>query len=61
MPADEGGYDPMRQFVELAGDVRNPYPMFAGIREDSPVMEVQLGPDAPKSLRNGGGSRARTW
>ena len=28
----EAGYDPMRQFSELAGDVRDPYPMFAGIR-----------------------------
>ena len=36
----------MRQFVELAGDVRDPYPMFADIRAGSPVMEVQLGPDA---------------
>ena len=25
-------YDPMRQFAELAGDVRDPYPMLAGIR-----------------------------
>jgi len=50
-------YDPMRQFAELAGDVRDPYPMFAGIRADSPVLHVHLGtgsgaryehdPDAP--------------
>jgi cytochrome P450 len=37
------GYDPMRQFSELAGDVRDPYPMFAGIRADSPVLHVHLG------------------
>jgi cytochrome P450 len=36
-------YDPMRQFAELAGDVRDPYPMFAGIRADTPVMEVHFG------------------
>jgi len=37
-------YDPMRQFAELAGDVRDPYPMLAGIRADSPVLHVHLGP-----------------
>ena len=37
-------YDPIRQFAELAGDVRDPYPMFAGIRADTPVMEVHFGP-----------------
>jgi len=40
----EARYDPMRQFAELAGDVRDPYPMFAGIRESSPVMEVHYAP-----------------
>jgi len=39
-------YDPMRQFAELAGDVRDPYPMFDGIRADTPVLEVHLGPRA---------------
>ncbi len=34
----------MRQFAELAGDVRDPYPMFAGIRETTPVTEVHYGP-----------------
>ena len=33
----------MRQFTELAGDVRDPYPMMAGIRAGSPVLEVTLG------------------
>jgi len=33
----------MRQFAELAGDVRDPYPMFAGIRESTPVMEIHYG------------------
>jgi cytochrome P450 len=33
----------MRQFAELAGDVRDPYPMMAGIRADTPVMEVHYG------------------
>ena len=33
----------MRQFAELAGDVRDPYPMLAGIRTDSPVLHVELG------------------
>lgn len=41
----EDGYDPMRQVAELAGDVRDPYPMFADIRADSPVMEVHFGPE----------------
>jgi len=36
----------MRQFVELAGDVRDPYPMFAGIREQTPVLHVELGAGA---------------
>jgi len=47
----EAGYDPMRQFSELAGDVRDPYPMFAGIRADTPVLHVHLGPGS------GGGSQ----
>ena len=33
----------MRQFAELAGDVRDPYPMFAGIRADTPVLQVHIG------------------
>jgi cytochrome P450 len=41
--APEAGYDPMRQFAELAGDVRDPYPMFAGIRADNPVMRIEYG------------------
>lgn len=40
----EAAYDPMRQFAELAGDVRDPYPMLAGIRADSPVLQVHFGP-----------------
>ncbi len=34
----------MRQFAELAGDVRDPYPMLAGIRADTPVMQIHFGP-----------------
>jgi len=45
-------YDPMQQFAELAGDVRDPYPMLAGIRADSPVLHVDFGPGS------GGGSRS---
>ena len=41
--SSEASYDPMRQFAELAGDVRDPYPMLAGIRADTPVMEVHFG------------------
>jgi cytochrome P450 len=33
----------MRQFAELAGDVRDPYPMFAGIRAETPVLHVEVG------------------
>jgi cytochrome P450 len=39
---EDAAYDPMAQFAELAGDVRDPYPMMAGIRADSPVLEVYL-------------------
>jgi len=39
----EASYEPMAQFAELAGDVRDPYPMFAGIRAETPVMHVELG------------------
>jgi cytochrome P450 len=44
-------YDPMRQFAELAGDVRDPYPMLAGIRADTPVLQVHFG--------TGSGGRSR--
>jgi cytochrome P450 len=47
----EASYDPMWQFAELAGDVRDPYPMFAGIRADHPVLQVHLDP------RSGGRSQ----
>ena len=40
--SSEASYDPMAQFAELAGDVRDPYPMFAGIRAETPVMHVEL-------------------
>jgi cytochrome P450 len=35
-------YDPMRQFAELAGDVRDPYPMLADLRASTPVLQVSL-------------------
>jgi cytochrome P450 len=38
----EAGYDPMRQFAELAGDVRDPYPMLAGMRAAGPVTRINL-------------------
>ena len=41
--ADAADYDPMRQFAELAGDVRDPYPMFEGIRAETPVLHIELG------------------
>jgi cytochrome P450 len=44
-------YDPMRQFAELAGDVRDPYPMLAGIRADTPVLEVHFGPGSDRRPR----------
>ena len=47
----EASYDPMRQFAELAGDVRDPYPMLAGIREDSPVLRVDFGPRSGRRSR----------
>jgi cytochrome P450 len=36
----EAGYAPMQQFAGPAGDVRDPYPMFAELRATCPVMEV---------------------
>ena len=47
----EAGYDPMRQFAELAGDVRDPYPMLAGIRADRPVLRVDFGPRSGRESR----------
>jgi len=47
----EASYDPMRQFAELARDVRDPYPMLAGIREDSPVLRVDFGPRSGRRSR----------
>jgi cytochrome P450 len=47
----EASYDPMRQFAELAGDVRDPYPMLAGIRADSPVLQVDFGPRSGRRSR----------
>jgi cytochrome P450 len=38
----EVGYDPMWQFAQLAGDVRDPYPMLAEMRAGSPVTEINL-------------------
>ena len=47
----EAAYDPMRQFAELAGDVRDPYPMLAGVRADSPVLQVHYGPGPGRMSR----------
>jgi cytochrome P450 len=33
----------MLQFAQLAGDVRDPYPMLAAIRADSPVLQIHYG------------------
>jgi cytochrome P450 len=41
----------MRQFAELAGDVRDPYPMLAGIRADNPVLRVHVGPRSGRRSR----------
>jgi cytochrome P450 len=41
----------MRQFAELAGDVRDPYPMLAGIRADNPVLRVHFGPRSGRRSR----------
>ncbi len=42
-PLSGAWQDPMRQFAELAGDVRDPYPMLAGLRESNPVSKISLG------------------
>jgi cytochrome P450 len=47
----EPDYDPMRQFFELAGDVRDPYPLLAGLRADSPVTHISLGGRAGRTDR----------
>jgi cytochrome P450 len=44
-------YDPMRQFAELAGDIRDPYPMLAGVRADSPVLRVDYGAGSGRRTR----------
>jgi cytochrome P450 len=49
----EASYDPMRQFAELAGDVRDPYPMLAGIRADSPILQVHYEPGSGGRSRPG--------
>src|SRR5258708_1789982 len=41
----------MRQFSELAGDVRDPYPMLADLRETTPVLQVSL-EEQTKQLQN---------
>jgi cytochrome P450 len=38
--SDAPAYDPMRQFSQLAGDVRAPYPMLADLRETTLVLRV---------------------
>src|SRR5712691_1852095 len=50
--APAASYDPMRQFAELAGDIRDPYPMLAGIRADSPVLYVDFGTASGGSYRH---------
>lgn len=40
----EAAYDPMRQFAELAGDVRDPYPLLAEMRAAGAVSQLRLGP-----------------
>jgi cytochrome P450 len=37
-----GTSDPMQQFVRLLGDVRDPYPMLAEMRANTPVTKVSL-------------------
>jgi cytochrome P450 len=47
----------MRQFAELAGDVRDPYPMFAGIREQTPVLHVEVGGGPGRDQHDGDAPR----
>ncbi len=58
--SSEPGYDPMRQFSELAGDVRDPYPMFAEIRAASPVIPINLRARPDRSPLGGKSSRIPT-
>src|SRR5260370_22312550 len=44
-------YDPMRQFSELAGDVRDPDPMLADLREATHALQVSL-EEQPNHLQN---------
>ena len=39
-------FDPMRQFQEVAGDVRDPYPMLHGLREAGAVLNMTIGAEA---------------
>ena len=45
MTENESGpaFDPIQQFQEVAGDVRDPYPMLRDLREQCPVMDTNVG------------------
>jgi cytochrome P450 len=48
---DEGpGFDPIQQFQEVAGDVRDPYPMLHELREQCPVMSVNVGREMGQTI-----------
>jgi cytochrome P450 len=40
---DEQPFDPIRQFQEVAGDVRDPYPFLAEMRQQSPCHSMNVG------------------
>lgn len=42
-PPAEESYDPVEQFSQVAGDVRDPYPYLAEQREKQPVVKVMVG------------------
>lgn len=56
LEVDEPAFDPIRQFQEVAGDVRDPYPFFHAMREEAPASTMNVGaemgqtvdPNAPK-------------
>ena len=43
-------FDPMRQFQEVAGDVRDPYPMLHGLREAGAVLNMTIGAEAGQKV-----------
>src|SRR5205823_8518165 len=47
-PVDDLGYDAIEASAAVAGDVRNPYPDLAVVRERTPIQRGDFIPDIPR-------------